>query len=82
MRQRLTASITLALLGLFATGGVASAAELFEGQRGVMAGTVLVVVIMLAVLVVFALAAHTFGLDKMPPPELDSNDGHGGGAQH
>ena len=75
MRRRLPIALTLGLLGVFATTGVAAAADLSDRDQ-VMIGVAVVAIGLMALLLVLYLIKHSLGLDKMPPPEAEANGHH------
>ena len=72
MRERLTVAFTLAILGLFATTGVTSAAVL-EDKEDVMVATGLIALGFMTLLLGFYGVRHVLGLDKAPPMEADEH---------
>jgi hypothetical protein len=75
MRERIVVSLALALLGAFASTGIASAA-LLEDQDDVMIATGIVALALMGVLFVFYMLKRAFGLVHGLPPETDAGDAH------
>lgn len=69
MLNRVSVSLMLALLGVFATTGISYAAS--DDREEVIFGTAIVAVCLMALLFVIYLVKHALGLDKMPPPPAD-----------
>jgi amino acid transporter len=77
MLNRYTTALSLALLAVFASTGVASAAIQVNDRNDVMLVTGIAAVIAMVLLTIAYAVKHALGLDKMPPPEPDG--GHGSG---
>jgi hypothetical protein len=71
MLNRLTVSLSVALLGILASTGAAHAATETEE---VVIGTFLVAVALIVVLLIAYGLKRAFGLEKLPPPETDAGD--------